>query len=133
MKKLLKSLGVLAIVLIAAFVILRIIAGGEKRTLKAQGFSEEEIELISKIEYRQRAVNSAAGKSTKFISWGHLTELYDDDGTTLLGYYIDGKTEGAAIGKRYYFTKDKELLWWTNQTPEADDQGRQHLKSREGW
>lgn len=118
---------------ILVLALIALIAGCSNNALKKQGFSDEEISLFKNIEYQQKAVNSVAGKSTKFVKWGHLTELYDDDGTTLLGYYIDGEMEGAAIGKRYYFTKDKALLWWTNQTPDADEQGRQHLKEGKGW
>ncbi len=131
MKKFLKIIGIILLTIVGLFLIVNLVGDAK---LAFQGFNSQEREMIRFIKMSQTAVERAIGRNAPtFESFSHVSEVLDEDGTTLLGYYIDGKMEGAAIGKRYFFTKEKQLLWWTNQTPDADEQGRQHLKEGKGW
>lgn len=135
MKAFLRFVCWVAAVLLTAYVLIVLTPSWIKRAnLRLDGYSKEEVRLIEVVEYHQSMVDIAAGKGkTKVENWGHLTEIYDTDETTLLGYSIDAELPAPYISKRYYFTKDKRLLWWGNISGTIDDEGREHLRSGKGY
>ena len=135
MKKFLKAVAIIIVSVIVLFVGSAIISGIVSRSrLRMDGFTKEEVQIIDNIKMTQKMVNQALGKDTPADkSWGHLTEVFDEDGTTLLGYSIDSEPEYPYVPKRYYLTKDKELLWWGNISDKIDDEGREHLRTGKGY
>lgn len=135
MKKFLKFLLYLVSALVAAYILLVLTPAWYKRAnLRKDGYTKEEVRLFERIDYYQSTVDRAVGKeAVKVQEWGHLTEVYDVDGATLLGYSIDAKLPTPYLSKRYFFTKDKELLWWGNVSDSIDDEGREHLRTGKGY
>ena len=134
MKAFIKFISWSAVALLAAYVLIVLTPSWIKRAnLRLDGYSKEEVRLIEVVDYQQSMVDIASGKGkTKVEDWGHLTEVYDTESNTLLGYSIDAELPAPYISKRYYFTKDKRLLWWGNISDTIDDEGREHLRSGKG-
>ena len=134
MKAFIKFISWSAVALLAAYVLIVLTPSWIKRAnLRLDGYSKEEVRLIEVVDYQQSMVDIASGKGkTKVEDWGHLTEVYDTESNTLLGYSIDAELPAPYISKRYYFTKDKRLLWWGNISDTIDEEGREHLRSGKG-
>ena len=124
----------IAVALLTAYVLIVLAPTWMRRlNLRLDGYTKEEVRLFETIDYQQSMVDIATGKGkTKVENWGHLTEVYDTDGNTLLGYSVDAELPAPYISKRYYFTRDKRLLWWGNISDTIDDEGREHLRSGKG-
>lgn len=130
MKKILNIIGIILLTIVGIFAIASL-AGEAKLAIK--GFDSQERSMIRLIKMNQSSVDMALGKDKPtFEAFSHVSEVLDEDGT-LLGYSMDGKVRGAYSEKRYFFTKEKGLLWWGNISPTIDEEGRQHLKDGEGW
>lgn len=135
MRKFLKTVAIIIVSVIVLFVGSAIIRGIVSRTrLRLQGFSQEEVHLTEIIKLHQEAVQRALNRDRPvFVSFSHLAEVYNEDGDTLLGYSMDGRMRESIYGKRYFFTKDKSLLWWGNISDTIDVEGRRHLRTGEGY
>ena len=127
MKKAFKTLG---IVLLVVAVILLALASVPKfifqSSLKKKGFSKEEIEMITHLKALEDLTNAYMGKpKVKNNEWSHLTEVYDSDGSTVIGYYIESEAPGY-IPRRYYFDLEKNRVAEHNEG--SFDEGENKLR-----
>ena len=82
----------------------------EQSKLKKQGLSREEMELIRFLATEEDYVCVALGRPVpKDRQWSGFTEVYDEDDTTVVGYYIESKAPGFAA-RRYYFDTGKNRV-----------------------
>ena len=86
----------------------------ERSELKRKGFTTEEIEMIEHLKMVEDLTNAYMGRpKIKNSEWSHLTEVYDSDGSTLIGYYIQTAAPGYSP-RRYYYDLDKNQVEASN-------------------
>ena len=104
-------LGVVALIILAFSVFPKMM---ERSELKRKGFTTEEIEMIEHLKMVEDLTNAYMGRpKIKNSEWSHLTEVYDSDGSTLIGYYIQTAAPGYSP-RRYYYDLDKNQVEASN-------------------
>ena len=127
MKKVLKVIAIAVLVLVGIFLLKSIIPIlHESNSLKRAGYTKEEIDLIDGIRTQEDLIDAYLGKpKVKHREWSHLTEVYDSDGTTLIGYYIEFVSEGY-VPRRYYLDLNKKRVSAANYG--SFDKGEEELR-----
>ena len=100
-------LGVVALIILAFSVFPKMM---ERSELKKKGYTKEEIEMITDLKAQEDLTNAYMGRpKIRNGEWSHLTEVYDSDGSTLVGYYIESTAPGYSP-RRYYFDLEKNQV-----------------------